>query len=331
MAVTQIANIISETDFQVEVLNASLRQSALYDTGVMVNDADITRMASANTGTIFNFNYFNDLDDTEASVSSDNPATLGTAGGITTAQETTVKCMRNKGWGSANLASAMSATGKPYETIMSRISAYWARQYDMVGLSTMKGIIADNILSNAGDMIVDISAEIGDLSLPTFDHIIDAKYTMGDMADSLSTMLAHSAVTSKLLKDQVSNRVFDAQGALLYEEVAGLRMITRDTVPNAAGVYDSILLAGGAIGFGFGSPEIQEEEESSASGGNGEGVKTVWSRRHFAIHPYGFNFVGRKGAGFAGESPTNAELEVAGNWERIKERKAVKIAVLRSK
>lgn len=332
MAVTQIGDIISEVEFQAEALQQSLRLSALFETGAMVQDAKLSEMASANTGTVFNFDYFNDLDDTEANVSSDNPATLGTAGAITTSQETTVKLMRNKGWGSANLASAMSATGKPYETILTRISAYWGRQYDLTGLSVLKGIIIDNITNNAGDMVHDISAEVDPLDQTAdFSAVIDAKYTMGDHADQLSVMIAHSAISATLLKDQVTNRVFDAQGNLLYEEIAGLRMITRDTVPNAVGVYDSILLSLGAIGFGYGAPEVQEEEESSASGGNGEGIKTVWSRRHYAIHPYGFNFVGRKGAGFAGESPTNAELEAVANWTRIKERKAVKIAILRSK
>ena len=331
MAVTQIADIISEVEFQTESLNQSLRLSALFTTGAMVEDAQLSAMAKANTGTVFNFDYFNDLDDTEAGVSSDNPATLGTAGNITTDQETTVKCMRAKGWGSANLASAMSATGKPFEVIMTRISSYWGRQFDITGLSVLKGIIADNILSDAGDMVNDISAEIGDLANADFDAIIDAKFTMGDHADQLSTALAHSAIVSRLIKDQVTNRVFDAQGNLLYEEIAGLRIISRDTVPNSAGVYDTILMAGGAIGFGYGQPKKQEAVETSEAGGNGEGIETVWSRRHFAIHPYGFNFSGRKGAGFAGESPTNAELEVAGNWNRVKERKAVKLAVLRSK
>ena len=331
MAVTQISDIISEVEFQTEALNQSLRLSALFETGAMVQDGELTRMASANTGTIFDFNYFNDLDDTEAGVSSDNPATLGTAGAITTSQETTVKLMRSKGWGSANLASAMSSTGKPYETILTRISAYWGRQYDMTGLSALKGIIADNIANDAGDMVEDISALTGGAEIVNFDSVIDAKQTMGDHSDQLNVAIVHSYVSSTLVKEQVTNKVFDAQGNLLYEEIAGLRIITRDTVPNALGVYDSILLALGAIGFGYGAPVKQEAEETSEAGGNGEGISTVWSRRHYAIHPYGFNFAGRKGAGFAGESPTNTELEDAGNWARIKDRKAVKIAVLRSK
>lgn len=331
MAVTRIADIISETAFQVETLNKSLRLSALYETGVMQSDAELTKMASANVGTVFNFDYFNDLDDEEAGISSDDPTDIGTAGKITTSQETAVKLMRSKGWGSANLASAMSASGDPYEVILNRISSYWGRQYDITGLSVLKGIIADNIANNAGDMVEDISALTGGAEIANFNSVIDAKYTMGDRADDLATMLAHSTVSSQLLKDQVTNRVFDATGALLYEEVAGLRIIVRDSVPNSAGVYDSIIVAGGAMGIGFGKPKKQEEEDSNPSAGGGEGVDTVWSRRHYAIHPYGFNFIGRTGSGFVGQSPTNAELEADTNWERVKERKAVKIAVLRSK
>lgn len=331
MAVTQISDIISESQFQTEALNGSLRLSALYETGAMVQDGEISRLASANVGTVFDFNYFNDLDDTEAGVSSDNPATLGTAGAITTSSERAVKCMRAKGWGSANLASAMSATGKPYATILTRISAYWGRQYDITGLSILKGIIADNIASDASDMVNDISGELAAADkVVSFNAIIDTKQTMGDHQDGLSIALAHSAVKSRLVKDQVANKVYDASGTLLYEEIAGLRIVTRDTVPNNAGVYDTILMAGGAMGIGFGAPEIQEEEESTASAGNGEGVRTVWSRRHFAIHPYGFSYTGAKGAGFVGESPTNTELENATYWSRVKERKAIKLAVLRS-
>jgi len=231
--------------------------------------------------------------------------------------------MRNQGWGSARITASLSAIGNPMDAIVSRISAYWGRQFDLIGIAIVNGVIADNVDADASDMVNDISATpLGGVA--GFGDIIDTKQTMGDRSDDLKTAVMHSAIASIFLKDQVTNKVYDADGNLLYTELAGLNIVISDSVFNSAGDYDTYLFAGGAIAFGFGQPDVQEEEQNDASGGNGEGIATTWSRRHFSIHPKGFAYTGTS-------KPLNAVLNVATSWNRVVERKRVPLAVLRSR
>lgn len=323
MAITKIADILSHVMFQKRALAESLRKSALYETGAMVADAELEALCKSNSGETFTFDYFNDLADDASNVGSDDDTVNATANKITSTQEIAVKLMRNQGWGSARITASLSALGNPMDAIVSRISAYWGRQYDLVAIAIVNGVIADNIANDAGDMIHDISGvSLGGVA--GFSDVIDTKLTMGDRSDELVTMVCHSAIAGVFLKDQVTNKVFNADGQLLYEELAGLKVIVSDSVYNATGNYDSYIFADGAIAFGFGEPDVQEEEQNDASAGNGQGVATTWSRRDFSIHPKGFKYTGTS-------KPTNAVLDDATSWDRVVDRKRVKFAVLRSR
>jgi len=323
MAITKIADILSQVMFQKRALAESLRKSALYETGAMVADRELEALCKNNAGETFTFDYFNDLADDASNVGSDDETTNATPNKIGATKETAIKLMRNQGWGSARITASLSAVGNPMDAIVSRISAYWGRQYDIVAIAIVNGVIADNVANDASDMVNDISAvSLGGVA--GFNDVVDTKLTMGDRSDELVTMVCHSAVAGIFLKDQVTNKVFDADGNLLYEELAGLKVIISDSVYNNAGVYDSYIFGSGAIAFGFGQPDVQEEEENTASAGNGQGVATTWSRRDFSIHPKGFKYTGTS-------KPTNAVLDDATSWDRVVERKRVKFAVLRSK
>ena len=52
------------------------------------------------------------------------------------------------------------------------------------------------------------------------------------------------------------------------------------------------------------------------------------NRRHFILHPRGIKF---KNASVAGDSPTNAELAAADNWERVYESKNIRIVQFKHK
>ena len=92
--------------------------------------------------------------------------------------------------------------------------------------------------------------------------------------------------------------------------------------------YLSILWGQNAIAFGqdevaFADGEVDREP----SRGNGQGVDTLWSRRKWLIHPFGFKFLSTTITG-PGLSPTWADLALATNWERVLTRKQVPMAFL---
>jgi len=110
--------------------------------------------------------------------------------------------------------------------------------------------------------------------------------------------------------------------------------VVSDNCPAVAGanrtIYDTYLASEGVIGYGQGSPKVPSEVERIAGAGGGEGQETLHDRKHFIMHPIGFDWTATKGSGYVGQSPTFAELAVAANWNRIYERKRVRLAVLRT-
>ena len=328
MSITRLSDVIQHTQFTKLALAESIRRSALYETGLIQQDAELSRLCAANVGSVFQFEYFDDLADTTPNQSNDDPSDLATANKIGTATNKAVKVMRNNGWGAANITANLSSVGDPMAAIAGRIGAYWGRHYDISGINVVRGIIADNIANDSGDMIKDISAVSNGQKI-TFDALADAAQTAGDAKSMFKIAVMHSSQATVLMKDQVSEKVYDANGNLLYTSILGWRIIESDNVYNSAGVYDTYIFKPGSLGIGFGSAKKPEEIENAPSSGNGEGAETLWSRRHFCIHPYGFDFTEDTVAD--GVSPTNAEFALAANWNRKYERKRVGLAVLRSK
>ncbi len=315
-----LADLIQRDQFAREVLKASIRKSVFWQSGLIVNDSELTKMMKANIGKVFEFDYFLDLVDNEGRISDDSDTTAG-SDKIATDTDTAVGNYRNRSWGSKNITANLSTTGDPLLAIAGRIGAYWARQMDYTVIAIIKGIIADNIANDASDMVNDQSAEVIDINM-----ILDTVQTAGDASDMLGAMICHSAVRTKLQKDGVTDKIYSDDGDYLYEALAGRRLVITDSVETAAGVYTSYITGGGVLGYGEGKPKRSSEVAYEASTGNGAGAETLWSRKNFCIHPYGFSFTGTP----ASTSPTNAEFETATSWTRNVERKRVAFAALKA-
>jgi len=316
-----LSDLIQRDQYNREVLRQSLRKSVLWNSGLIVKDAELTRLMKANIGATFEFDYFLDLADNEGRISDDS-ATMAGTDGITTGTDVAVGNYRNRSWGARNITANLSHTGDPMLAIASRVGAYWARQMDFTSLSIIKGLIADNVANNASDFVNDQTGTTVDINM-----ILDTQQTAGDAQDMFGVMICHSAIRNKLKKDGVTDRIYDDRtGKFLYEALGGLRLVITDAVDSpAAGTYTSYILGGGMIGHGLGTPKKAHEVEWTAAIGNGAGQETLWERRNFCLHPYGFSFTK---AAMASTSPTNAEFENAANWTRNVDRKRVPFAAL---
>lgn len=315
-----LADLIQNDQYAREVLRASVRKSVFWQSGLIVNDAELTRLMNADVGAVFNFDYFNDLADNEGRVSDDSN-TVATTDDIGTGSDRAVANFRNRSWGSKNITKNLSATGDPLTAIAGRVGAYWARQMDYTAIAVVKGLMADNVASDASDMINDQSGVAVDINM-----ILDTQQTAGDAQDMLGVMICHSAIRNKLKKDGVTDKIYSDMGEYLYEALGGLRLVVTDSVDvPSAGNYTSYIIGTGVIGYGEGTPKRANEVEYVAGTGNGSGSETLWSRKNFCLHPYGFSF---SSTTMASTSPTNAELALAVNWTRTEDRKNVKFAAL---
>jgi hypothetical protein len=147
----------------------------------------------------------------------------------------------------------------------------------------------------------------------------------------LSVIVMHSALYSELQKQQLIAYVRDADNNTQFATYNGKRVIVDDGVPVVAGTnrltYTSYLFGPGAFAWGEGRQKLPVEIDRNPEQGDGSGNEVLYNRKQFILHPYGFAFLN---GSVAGTSPTNAELALAANWNRVLDRKLINVAIIKT-
>jgi len=164
---------------------------------------------------------------------------------------------------------------------------------------------------------------------------VDATAKLGDCGDRLTAVAMHSATEAALRKLDLIDFVPDSEGKAQIRCFQGRRVVVDDNLPTRAGstdgtVYTTYLFGTGAFakgadtlntpvvgGHGTQAVEFYREALASDSG--------VINRRRYILHPRGVKFTS---ASVAGDSPTNAELEMGANWTRVFEAKNVRMVAM---
>ncbi len=331
MALTRLSDAIVPEVFTDYMLKETMEKSAIFESGLVVPDSFMAGLLSGG-GRTFNHPYWNDLDNTEADIATDNPADVAVPGKIAAVKKRFIRQVRTKGWSDADLVSVL-AGDDPMKRIASRVGAYWKRQFQRYTIATLNGILADNVANDGSDMVNDISAGSGTAAMISAEAVIDTKQTMGDAASVLTTIVMHSVLNSRLAKLDLIDFRPDSEGKLTIPTYLGYDVIVDDLCPavvNGSDIdYTTYLCGPGVIGFSEVPVDVPVEVDRLPAQGQGSGVEQLWTRRQFALHPYGFDWLD---ASIAGEFPTIAEMETAGNWSRsYPERKQVAIAALITK
>lgn len=332
MSTVRLSDAVVPEVFASYMAKNTMNTMAFYNTGVMRSDAELSaRLAGG--GRTFNAPFWKDLEETESDVASDDPDSHGTPGTLTSGTDIARRQFRTRGWSTANLVSELAGSD-PMARISSRVGDYWGKEFDANAVSAVRGVIADNIANDAGDMVTDISIDTGAAlaasNLFNAESMMDAAQTMGDEKQALKLVVMHSVVHTRLAKNDLIDYRPDSEGKVWHSYYQNYRVHVSDRAPVIAGtnktMYHTYLFGDGAIGWGESAPAKPVEVDSVPSAGDGAGVETLWTRRQFAIHPYGVKWTDTT---VAGEFPTNAELRLAGNWDRVyTQRKMIPIAVL---
>lgn len=327
MPATRISDIIIPEVFNpyVTVRTAEMAKFAMGP--IIANDADLNALA-VRGGTIIKMPFFNDLTGDSEILSDTTPLSVNK---ITTGQDWARLHLRGKAWGSNDLAGAL-AGADPMAAIGDLVAAYWQRDQEKILIATLNGVIADNIASDAGDMVHDVSIADGnaaaDANLFSAESLIDTALTAGDRLDDFVGFAVHTVVYGRMLKGDLIEFIPDSEGKLTIPTYMGKRIIFSDRMPVVAGgvsgfVYTSCLFGDGAVALGQGGAPVPTETDRDSL----QGDDILINRQHFVMHPRGVKW--DEGA-VAGESPSNAELENAANWSRVYERKLVRLAFLRT-
>lgn len=328
MALTQIADVIVPEVFTAYMLKETMEKAGVFTSGLVVPDGHMAQLLSGG-GRLFNHPFWNDLDNTGSTVVDDDPSHVITAAKITATKMQFVRQFRARAWSTADL-SAELAGDNPMARIVSRVSAYWAREFNRLTVSTLNGLINDNVANNSGDMVYVAGVGVGGSTTATdgitAEYILETKQTMGDAAESLEIIVMHSRIYTNLQQQQLIVFIPPARGEVKIPTYLGYRVVVSDTVPVSGLQYTSYLTAPGVIGYAEKPPAKPVESYRLPLTGYGAGTESLVTRRQFGLHPYGFNW---SDGSCAGEFPTTAELELDANWQRkYPERKQVPIAVL---
>lgn len=340
MALVQISDLIVPEVYANYMMLDTVEKAGVFTSGLVQPDQEMQKRLT-DGGRLFQYPRLSDLADDAPSIPTDNPADVITPGKIGSGKHQFIRQMRTKAWSSADLARELAGVD-PMGRIRDRTGAYWDRYFNKVAVYTLNGIVNDNVANDASDMVLDVTAltgteAVGGVTVSKFvmsaKVILEAKQTLGDAADELTILVMHSRLYTNLQLQQLITFIPNARGEVNIPTYLGYRVVVSDTCPVTVSgsdlIFTSYLAAPGVLGWAEKPPAIPVEVEREAKQGMGAGVETLVTRRQYSMHPYGFTF---KDASVAGEFPTDAELQLAANWDRsYPERKMIKLAVMRTK
>lgn len=336
MAAVLLTDVYVPAPFDEGVDENAIELNRFMASGILESAVDLDTLAAIG-GTTGETPFWNPLATTnEPNYSSDDPASFSVPEKISHAKEIYRKSMMNNSWSTMDLTREL-ALSDPLGAITGKIGKYWAIQNEKRVIQTGLGILADNEANDAGDMVNSIYNDVivGSLTAANYisaDAVLDAKQTMGDHAEALSTMVMHSVQFTKLQSQNLIAYVPNARGEVVIPTYLGYIVVVDDSMPVISGVntpaYITMLFANGAFGYGNGGsgPLVASELERIAGAGDGGGQDVVHSRRSEIIHPRGFQCTGTPVA----DSLTLAELATATTWDRVRDRKNIGLAFLRT-
>ncbi len=337
-AITKIADVIVPSVFLPYMQERTAQLSAFRSSGVVVRDATIDELASGK-GKTFDLPFWQDISgplQVESQLLSDSTP-LETKK-ITTAEQIAIAHGRGEGWQANSLVRYLTAED-PMKAIADLVANYWAIDEQDMLLATADGIFANNASADSSDLINNIAAEatgsVSDATKISASAIIDAEALLGDAGKKLGAIAMHSQVYYRLKKLDLIDFIPDSEGKEQIAIYQGKRVIVDDRLSRAGTtsgtVYKTYLFAGGAfqmgeaelgsvpIEGGFGTEALEMARDAAA------GANKLYSRRRFILHPHGFKWLS---VTLAGLSPTNAELKLTANWDRVFEKKNVRIVQL---
>lgn len=328
MAETRLTN----SQIDLEVFNAytvepSIYRSRFFRSGVLAINSEVSAMLNGN-GESYSLPFWKDIAGTTGDVPIEG--TDATVNALTSGKQTFRKQVRNKVWGSNNLVPVFSGSN-PMNAAQNMVAGYWAQAFDQTSINSTIGVIDDNATNDSGDLINDISGGAGAAAYFSDNGVIDSQALLGENGvindAGYAAILVHPATYAYMRKLDLIDFIPVSGQTRPLEMYMGMNVIVDRNAPLASTVYSSIIFKNGALQYGI-SSQGYLPTEFNREPLDGFGIDQLITRRTFAIHPVGFAAVE---AGFAGLTPTDAELKLAAAWNRVFEAENCPFVVLKHK
>lgn len=343
---TQIADLVDVSVFTAYAQERTKELTAFISSGILGEDPVLRNWMESEVGNgggslTLNRPTWDDLDasgETPGTAGAErigtdaqSPVYLGNAGaapqGITTHSEIAVRVNRNNHWAAAALAS--NARGAdPISAMGNLVGTYWARRLQHMVLAITQGVVAENIATDSGDMVVDISGGgfVNGVTNFSAEALYDALQTLGDADRQITNLAVHSVVRNRMRKNNLIDTVRDTDGNYLFDAFQGLRLTVDDGITHTGQVYDSYLFGPGFLRYATVAPKNATTVVWRDEAGNGAGSEELWNRVMWCVHPMGHQFTG------TALTVTNTDFASAATWDRVAQtRKNIPFAVLRTR
>jgi hypothetical protein len=333
MAATVMANVIDIPLFDRWTAERTIYQSKFFKSNAIQLNSGLSGMLGG-SGMLMTAPFFKDISGATGDVPSETVA--ATVNNLTTGSQVVRRQVREKVWG-ANALSGIISGSDPMGEIVRQTNNFWDQSNDQLAILTLKGVIADNIANDAGDLVNDISGGVGNAAIISATAIIDAQAKLGENGASSSgdlnggdfDTIAMHPLTYALLRKQnlIDFEAISDQGKPIAS-YGGMVVVQDRNMPVSAGVYDTFIIKKGALQYGTSSNGILTSE-LFRDPSKGMGIDSIYTRRQFAIHPVGFKWT--ENTVTNGVTPSDANLILAANWDRVYNAENSKIVVVRHK
>lgn len=320
---TKITDLLPNGDVQ-RVLGKSVRhystlRSAFRQSGLVATDADLQARVN-DAGDVTEIRFINPLAG-ESVAGTDDLTQHIVAGKLTGGASRVMRMTRNASWEGARLTALVTGED-PMVNIRQRLAEWEALDEQKQFLATFKGVLA-----NAKSIPAEKAKMVAGLATAKLDGamLADAGQLKGELKDTLSIIVMHSAVHNQLVKDNMIVTVAPSEQNVGFQTYQGKRIFVTDSLPNAGGVYTSILAAPGVLLHASGNPPKGViGVVSSETAGNGSGGDQLILRRVAMQALFGYSYTGAA-------TDTNAKLETATNYARVVEAEQIPLVFIDSK
>jgi hypothetical protein len=332
MGKTSVADVISPALFESYTIERTADLSSFGRCGIIEHSAVFDGLAAGGGRTV-DMPFWKDLTGARQLLS--DAASL-TVNKITAEKDIARIHNDAQSWSVNHLAKVISGDD-PMQAIVDLAAEYWARAEQDLVVNCLKGLFAAPSMS--GNLVAIHSESVAGQSAATRLNgttFVDATAALGDCGDRLTAVAMHSATEAALRKLDLIDFIPDSEGKVQIRTFQGRRVVVNDKLPTRAGttdgtVYTTYLFGAGAFakgaspldgapllgGIGTEGVEVFREPLASDSG--------LINRRRYILHPRGVKFTS---ASVAGDSPSDAELQIGGNWVRVYETKNVRIVAV---
>ena len=314
MALT-LAQIIANQLFRQAVIEASTKKNAFIASGVAAPDSSIAAVLAAGgtyaEGQSINMNFVRRWNAT-----AQMPGTIAdpiVPDGTSMGQDVAPFILRDFGFEAETFAGER-ANHNFAQSAASQIGEVHATFWQKTLLNVLDGVFAANVAANGGDLVMDISDEMGnEMSL------LNAAQLLGDAKGQLAAIAMHSQAET----------FFNQFDSFKYVQIApdrpamlphynGRPVIIDDSCPfdPATGVAAITLFAKGAVAHNPIARAIPFEQDRNAKGN----ADTIISRIGGIMHLRGIKY---KGSYDPRKTVTDASLKAAASWERVWDKKLI--------